>query len=79
MLVRAISAEQKKLGRRIRELRGERGLSQEQLAERAGLHPKHMPRIEGGLANVTIATMVAISRALGISMDGLFAPTAKAS
>ena len=39
------------LGKRIRELRLERGYSQEKLAELANIHENHIRRIEGGTAN----------------------------
>lgn len=71
-LVRAIAAERRRLGLRIRELREQGGLTQERLAELAGLHPKHMPRIEAGVANVTIATLVALARGLGVPLGSFF-------
>ena len=39
------------LGKRVRELRKERGYSQEKLAELADIHENHVRRIEGGTAN----------------------------
>jgi ribosome-binding protein aMBF1 (putative translation factor) len=39
------------LGKRVRELRHERGFSQEKLAELANIHENHVRRIEGGTAN----------------------------
>ncbi len=57
---------------RLRQLREARGLSQEQAAEIMGIHPKSMPRIEGGTANPTVATLVAASVAYEVPLRDLF-------
>ncbi len=67
-----IKRELKRLGKRLRELREERGLTQEQAAEMIGVHPKSMPRIEGGTANPTVATLVAASVAYKVPLRDLF-------
>jgi transcriptional regulator with XRE-family HTH domain len=54
------------LGKRVRELRKERGYSQEKLAERAGIHENHVRRIEGGTANPSYVVLVKIAKALGV-------------
>ncbi len=59
------------LGRRIRSLRAERGLSQEGLAERAGLHRTYVGGIERGERNPTIRNLEQISRALAVSLSVL--------
>jgi len=61
-----------RLGRRLRELRESQGLTQEQAAELMGVHPKSMPRIEGGTANPTVATLVAASMAYKVPLRDLF-------
>jgi len=61
-----------RLGRRLRELRESQGLTQEQAAELMGVHPKSMPRIEGGTANPTVATLVAASMAYKVPLRELF-------
>jgi transcriptional regulator with XRE-family HTH domain len=58
---------------RLRELRLAVGLTQEQAAEMMGLHPKYMPRLEGGTANPTVATLVAASVAYKVPLRELFA------
>jgi transcriptional regulator with XRE-family HTH domain len=58
---------------RLRQLREARGLSQEQAAEIMGIHPKSMPRIEGGTANPTVATLVAAAMAYEVPLRDLFA------
>ncbi|ATB44840.1 transcriptional regulator [Corallococcus macrosporus DSM 14697] len=37
-----------------------------------GLHPKYMPRLEGGTANPTVATLVAASMAYKVPLRELF-------
>jgi DNA-binding XRE family transcriptional regulator len=68
----AVEAEQGRLGSRLRRLRLGRGLTQETAAERIGLHPKHLSRIEAGTVNVTFATLVAISKAYEKRLKALF-------
>ena len=63
----------KRLGRAIRHLRTEAGLSQESLASKAHLHRTTMSEIERGLSNVSIDIAERIAVALGISLSRLFA------
>ncbi|CAB3795580.1 hypothetical protein LMG28614_04204 [Paraburkholderia ultramafica] len=42
-------------------------MSQEVLADRAGLHRTHVSQIERGNANVALDTLVALAMALGVS------------
>lgn len=56
------------LGKAIRQLREERGMTQEALAQEAGVTVGHMSMIERGHSNPTWATVKSISRALGVSM-----------
>jgi transcriptional regulator with XRE-family HTH domain len=67
-----IKRERKRLGQRLRELRRERGLSQEQAAEMIGIHPKYMPRVEAGRANLTVDTLIAASVAYKVELQDLF-------
>ncbi len=67
-----IRRELKRLGRRLREARHASGLTQEQAAEMIGIHPKYMPRLEGGTANPTVATLVAASVAYKVPLRDLF-------
>lgn len=59
-----------KLGKRIEELRKKKGLTQEELAEKAGLHRAYYWDIENG-RNISIKTAYNIARALGISLSEL--------
>jgi DNA-binding XRE family transcriptional regulator len=56
------------LGRAIASTRRTRGLTQEQLAELAGLHPHTVGEVERGSMNATIATLFALYTALGVRM-----------
>lgn len=58
-------------GRALVELRGEAGLSQEQLADAAGLHRTYIGGLERSERNPTVVTLVALSRGLGISASAL--------
>ena len=71
-VVEAVRLERKRLGTILRAIREKRTLTQEQAAEKAGLHPKHIVRIEGGLANVTRATLVALAAAYGTTLRDFF-------
>ncbi|MCX6543507.1 MAG: helix-turn-helix transcriptional regulator [Acidobacteria bacterium] len=64
----------KHFGRRIRELRLTRDLSQEQLAERAGLHRNYVGGIERGERNVAILNIAKLAAGLDITLAELFAP-----
>jgi transcriptional regulator with XRE-family HTH domain len=61
------------LGRAIRALRKERGLSQEVLAHEAGIDRSHMGKIERGERNVTILNILRICEVLGCSPSQLLA------
>jgi transcriptional regulator with XRE-family HTH domain len=53
-------------GRRLRELRHKRKLSQEKLAEIAELHRNYVGLMERGESNVSLLTLVSLARALGV-------------
>jgi len=50
----------------VRELRTERKLSQEDLAEVADLHRNYISQIECGRRNVSLLNILKIARALGV-------------
>ena len=62
---------QKFLGNRIRELRREKGFSQESFADHCGLHRTYMGAIERGEHNLTIQTALTIARGLDITVSQL--------
>lgn len=63
----------KALGLRVRELRTKQEISQEELADRAGLHWTYVGGVERGEKNVTLETMFKLSQGLGIDVTDLFA------
>ncbi|MHB8644445.1 MAG: helix-turn-helix domain-containing protein [Thermomicrobiales bacterium] len=65
-----------KLGTRVRELRLARGWTQEQLAERAGIHEKFLGAVERGERNVTLRNIARIARGLNVPIMALFATEA---
>ena len=62
----------KRFGQRVREIRQAAGLSQEALAERAGLHRTYVGGIERGERNVSILNILQLSRALQVRASELF-------
>ena len=50
----------------LKELRHKQGLSQEELAERCGLHDRYISFMERGLRQPTITTIFKLSKALNI-------------
>jgi transcriptional regulator with XRE-family HTH domain len=62
----------KRFGMRVRNLRKERGLSQEELAHRAGLHRTYIGMIERAEKNITIVNIEKISIALDVELIELF-------
>ena len=63
-------------GRRVRVLRVNKGMSQEALAEAAGLHRTYVSSLERGLRNVGIDNVYALADALGVDPSELFRPGA---
>ena len=60
------------LSRQIKELRKQRGWSQQKLAEKTGLSFNAITKIEQGLAkSPTLNTLVKLSDAFGVSLDTL--------
>ncbi|MDR0827262.1 MAG: helix-turn-helix domain-containing protein [Desulfovibrio sp.] len=58
----------KNLGQRIRSLRMSRDLSQDSLAERAGMSMKHLGKIERGTVNASIQCLDDIAKALDMTV-----------
>jgi transcriptional regulator with XRE-family HTH domain len=63
---------QKQFGRKVRELRVARRMSQEELADRAGMHRTYLGGIERGERNPSLKNITAVARALGVSLSELF-------
>jgi transcriptional regulator with XRE-family HTH domain len=60
------------LARRIKELRAERNLSQDKLAEESGIHRTFIAGLEVGTRNPSLATLARLARALGVPIRELF-------
>lgn len=63
---------QEKFGKRVRELRNKKGVSQEALAFKAGIDRTYMTSVENGRRNISIQNIEKIVRALGVSMADFF-------
>ena len=61
-----------KLWSRIRELRKEKNISQEQLASLAKLHRTYLSSVERGLKNVSVENIEKIALALEVEVRDLF-------
>ncbi|MCC6808078.1 MAG: helix-turn-helix transcriptional regulator [Deltaproteobacteria bacterium] len=68
----AILRGRKILGRRLRQLRVARHLTQEKAAEDIGIHPVQLTRIENAEANFMISTAYAIAFAYHVRIEELF-------
>lgn len=60
-----------KFGRKVREERLKRGLSQEELAEKAGLHRTYIGMIERAEKNITLINIAKLAKPLQMSLDEL--------
>jgi len=71
---RANDALRKPIGQRLRVLREDAGISsQEKLADEAGVHRTYVGRLERGETGVTVESLAAILRALGVCLAQFFA------
>ncbi len=65
-------------GARLRRARQARGYSQQQLAGMAGVSRQAVSAVESGLSDPSLRVALALSRALGMSVEELFGPGAPA-
>lgn len=59
------------VGKRVRDARVAKGLTQEQLAELAGVSPTYISVVERGIKSPQLDTFVPLCNALGVSADAL--------
>lgn len=69
---RAQGAHRRAFGDRVRQLRRQRGLSQETLAEEAGLHRNYVGSVERGERNIGLDNIHALAEALAVPPTALF-------
>ena len=67
----ALQDVQKAVGQRIKSVRSKKGVTQDQLAELAGLNRVHLYRIETGRQSMTLRTLKIIADALDVRMRDL--------
>lgn len=61
-----------KFGEKVRNLRKERGLSQEELSFRSELHRTYIGMIERAEKNITLINIEKIAKALNVEINELF-------
>lgn len=66
-----MSENEKQIGLRIKKVRKEAGLTQQQLAKRLGIPYQSIGQWERGIRNPKIETLQAIADAIGVSLDYL--------
>lgn len=63
---------EEKVGNRIKELRNQLGISQEELGFRSGVHRTYIASLEVGKRNISVATLEKIVNALEVSFSEFF-------
>lgn len=62
------------VGQRLRDLREDRGLTQERLATEAGVHRTFVGKVERGESAVTVDTVAVFCAALDLTLAEFFEP-----
>jgi len=57
-----------KVGQKIRKIREDKGISQQELADRCNFEKSNMSRIEAGKTNLTLKTLLTISTVLTVPL-----------
>lgn len=60
-----------RFGEKVREFRRQKGVSQEKLAELAGLHRTYVSSVERGERNVSLLNIAKLAGALQVPLDRL--------
>lgn len=60
------------VGKQVKRLRSELGLTQDVLSERCGIYRTYLSRIEAGHANPTLLVLIALASTLGVHVSELF-------
>lgn len=61
----------KRVGRNVRRLRVESELTQEELADKAGIHQTYLSGVEGGKRNPSVVVLDRIASGLGVDIAKL--------
>lgn len=61
-----------KVGQRIKELRNELGISQEALANKAGVDRTYVTDVENGRRNISVELLEKLIKALDVSFQNFF-------
>lgn len=56
------------IGAKIQSVRARKGITQDQLGERAGMNAKYVSAIERGQKNLTVLTLERIAKGLGVEL-----------
>ncbi len=62
----------KKIGKRIRDIRIEKSMTQLDIAAACNFEKSTISRIEAGRTNITVKTLYLLSKALGVEMKDFF-------
>jgi transcriptional regulator with XRE-family HTH domain len=60
------------IGRRIKEIRTSKAMTQEYLAEKMDISPKYLSSIERGKENPTLNTLISMSESLEVDLGEIF-------
>ena len=66
-----MEAIKQKFGKKLRKIRNEVGISQEDLAAEAGLHRTYVSSVERGERNITLVNIYRLAKALGVEAKDL--------
>ncbi len=72
MISPEIQIQLEEIGQKIRKVREEKGLTQEQLEKACGMEEADICKLEAGNMNASLQTMVGVAEALGIRLAALF-------
>jgi transcriptional regulator with XRE-family HTH domain len=62
---------QKRVGMKIKRLRTDRAMSQEALAQKAGISREYVARLEGGHHDPSLSTLMKLAKALKVKVGEL--------
>ena len=71
-MAKPISKEHQLFGNRIKELRTQEGITQEDLAFKTGVDRSYMGFVERGERNPTLGKIIKIAKTLGVKVRDLF-------